>query len=89
MYSNPRYHLPWKRWLDIAAKEELCIIGWVDGIIPPGYDFDIKKLGAGELREISGSYVDALLNGDDDHEVFSIIHWTPGAWFTFHVIIRC
>lgn len=71
-------NLPWKRWVEVAAKEELCIIGWVDGILPPGPNFDIKKLGASELRQIAGSYVDNALNGSDDYEVFTVIRWSRG-----------
>jgi hypothetical protein len=81
VYSGQKLHLPWKRWLELAAKEALCIIDWVDGIIPPGPEFDIKKLGAGELRDIAGSYVDNILNGSDDYEVFSVIRWSAGVWF--------
>ena len=71
-------HLPWKRWVELSAKEELCIVGWIDGILPPGPDFDIKKLGASELREIAGSYVDTVLNGNDNYDIFSVIRWTKG-----------
>lgn len=79
IYSKPKIHLPWKHWVELAAKEELCIVGWVDGIIPPGSDFDIKKLGAGELRKIVGSYIDHVLNGDNTYEAFSVIRWSEGA----------
>jgi hypothetical protein len=78
--------LPWKRWVDLAAKEELCIISWVDGVMPPGPDFDIKKLGAGELRSLAGSYVDAILTGSDDYEAFSVIRWTAGKSVYCHMI---
>ena len=71
-------HLPWKCWVELSAKEELCIVGWIDGILPPGPDFDIKKLGASKLQEIAGSYVDTILNGNDNYDVFSVIHWTKG-----------
>jgi len=71
-------HLPWKRWVELSAKEELCIVGWINGILPPGPDFDIKKLGASELQEIAGSYVDTVLNGNDNYDVFSVIRWTKG-----------
>ncbi len=71
-------HLPWKHWVELSAKEELCIVGWIDGILPPGPDFDIKKLGASELREIAGSYVNTILNGNDNYDVFSVIRWTEG-----------
>jgi hypothetical protein len=71
-------NLPLKRWVELAAKEEVCMIGWEDGVMAPGPDFDIKKLGAGELRSLAGSYVDAILNGSDDYEAFSVIRWTPG-----------
>jgi hypothetical protein len=77
-YSNQKIHLPWKRWLDIAARETLCIMDWVDGILPPGPKFDLKKLVAGEIRDIAGSYVDGTLNGSDDYEAFSMIHWSAG-----------
>ncbi|KAI0245176.1 hypothetical protein BJV78DRAFT_1288807 [Lactifluus subvellereus] len=68
--------LPWKHWLDLVGKEQLCIINWEDKIRPPGPDFDVKKLGAGELRCIAGSYVDAILSGGDDYEAFSVVRWT-------------
>jgi len=84
VYSNQKIHLPWKRWLDIAAKEALCIIDWVNGILPPGPDFDIKKLGAGELRDIAGSYVDSVLNSGDDYDAFSVIRWTAGVSDYYH-----
>ena len=82
-YSH-KMRLPWKRWLDLAAKEFLCIIGWEDGIMPPGPEFDIKKLGAGELRDIAGSYVDNTLNDSDNYEAFSVIRWSKGVWFSSH-----
>lgn len=82
--TTSKMRLPWKRWVEVAGKEELCIIDWVDGAIPPGPDFDIKKLGAPELREIAGSYVDGVLNGDNDPEAFSVIHWSAGVWFKCH-----
>jgi hypothetical protein len=77
-YIDPRVRLPWKRWLDVAAKEELCINGWIEEVLPPGPDFDIKKLGAGALRDISGSYVDHLLNGTMDYEAFTVTRWSAG-----------
>jgi hypothetical protein len=77
-------HLPWKRWVEVAAKEELCIVNWVDEILPPGPNFDIKKLGASELREIAGSYVDCALNGDENYDAFSVIRWPAGVWFICH-----
>ena len=78
-------HLPWKRWVEFTVKEELCIIGWIDRIIPSGPDFDIKKLGASDLREVAGPYVDSILNGNDkDCEVFSVVRWSPGVWFICH-----
>jgi hypothetical protein len=77
-------HLPWKRWVELAAKEFLCIIGWEDGTMAPGPGFDIKKLGASELRDIAGSYVDCTLNGNDDYEAFSVIRWSEGVWFYSH-----
>jgi hypothetical protein len=77
-YSVQKVHLPWRRWLDVVAREELCIVDWVKGIIPPGPDFDIKKLGASDVRAIAGSYVDAVLNGKDDYEAFSVIRWSEG-----------
>jgi hypothetical protein len=56
-------------------------IDWTDKIIPPGPDFDLKKLGASELREITGSYVDTIINGQDDYEAFSVLRWSAGVWF--------
>jgi hypothetical protein len=66
-------HLPWKRWLEIAAQEELHMIGWEDRIMPPGPGFDTKKLGAGEVHDIAGSYVESALNGSDDYEALATI----------------
>ncbi|KAI0245513.1 hypothetical protein BJV78DRAFT_1287695 [Lactifluus subvellereus] len=73
-YSSTR--LPWSRWLNLAGKEQLCIINWEDGIKPPGPDFHIRKLSAGDLCCIAGSYVDTILNGGDNYEAFSIVRWT-------------
>jgi hypothetical protein len=81
MYSSLKIHLPWKRWLELAWKEFLCIIGWVDGVMPPGPDFDIKKLGAGDVREIAGSYVDNILNGTNNYQAFSVVRWSAGVWY--------
>jgi hypothetical protein len=80
MYSSLKIHLPWKRWLELAWKC-LCIIGWVDGVMLPGPDFDIKKLGAGDVHEISGSYVDNILNGTNNYQAFSVVHWSAGVWY--------
>jgi hypothetical protein len=77
-YSGQKNHLPWKRWVELAAKEALCMIGWGDGILPPGPDFNIKKLNASEIRDIAGSYVDSTLIGSDDYEAFSVIRWSAG-----------
>jgi hypothetical protein len=71
-------HLPWSRWLDLAGKEQLCIIDWEDGIKPPGPDFHIRKLSAGDLCCIAGSYINTVLNGGDNYEAFSIVRWTAG-----------
>ncbi|KAI0245026.1 hypothetical protein BJV78DRAFT_1159252, partial [Lactifluus subvellereus] len=73
-YSSQK--LPWKCWLNLAGKEQLCIINWEDKIRLPGPDFNVKKLGAGELRRIAGSYVNAILSGGDDYEAFSVVRWT-------------
>ena len=78
IYSTNKVRLPWKCWLEVAAKHKLCIAHWTDGIMPPGRDFDLKKLSASELRDLSGSYVDAMLNGNDNFEVFSVIPWSAG-----------
>lgn len=83
-YSNQKIHLPWKRWLELAAQEGLCIIDWVDGVIPPGPDFDVKKLIASEIRDIAGSYVDSILNGSDHYKAFSVIRWSAGVWDYYH-----
>jgi hypothetical protein len=80
MYSSLKIHLPWKRWLEVAWKEFLCIIGWVDGVMPPGPDFDIKKLGAGDVREIAGSYVDNILSGTNNYQA-SVVRWSAGVWY--------
>jgi hypothetical protein len=81
MYFSQKMHLPWKCWVDVAAKEKLCIIDWINGVLPPGSDFNIKKLGASEIHEITGSYVDSILNGNIDYKVFSVICWSTGVWF--------
>jgi hypothetical protein len=78
-YSSLRLHLPWKHWLDLVEKEQLCIINWEDGIRLPGPDFNAKKLGAGDLCHIAGSYIDTILGGGEDYEAFSVVCWTAGA----------
>lgn len=83
-----KVNLPWRRWVDLAAKEELCIIDWVDGLFPPGPDFEIKKFGAIELRRIAGSYIDFILKGKVPYEVFSVIRWSPGVWSTAVTIVQ-
>jgi hypothetical protein len=79
--QNLKLYIPWKRWLDVAAKEELCIVDWIDSIMPPGPDFDIKGLDSGELRELVGPYIDAILEGHDSHGTFSMVRWSEGVWF--------
>ena len=76
-YSGQK-NLPWKHWLELTAKEAFCLIGWEDGILPPGPDFDIKKLTASEIRDVARSYVDSTLNGSDDYQAFSVICWSAG-----------
>ena len=78
LYFGQKTNVSWKRWVELAAKEELCITGWTDGILPPGLDFEIRKMGAGELREITGSYVDSTLKNKDRYEAFSVARWSTG-----------
>jgi hypothetical protein len=79
---NPKLHLPWKRWLEIAAEEELCIINWVDQLDPPpSPEFTLRNLGAQDLRDISGPYIENILYGHSDCESFSVIPWSEGMWF--------
>jgi hypothetical protein len=47
----------------------------------PGPDFDIKKLGAGDVHEIAGSYVDNILNGTNNYQAFSVVRWSAGVWY--------
>jgi hypothetical protein len=50
---------------------------------PPGPNFDIKKLGAGDVHEIAGSYVDNILNDNDtdNYQAFSVVRWSASVWY--------
>ena len=82
MYSDVKVHLPWKRWIEVATKNKLCIMNWAKGIPPPGPNFEIRKLSASCLRTITKSFIENTLAGKSECEVFSVISWSNGVWFS-------
>lgn len=57
--------LPWKWFDDVAAKEQICIVNYPDDVIPPGPNFDVKKLSATELQLLVGPYIATIQEEKD------------------------
>ena len=82
----PRYragnsNLPWKHWTEFSAKEQLTIVNYPDGVLPPGPDFKIKKVSAMALQLLVGRYIEAIEKGDNTEGThFSIEKWKDGVF---------
>lgn len=54
-------------------------MNYPDGVIPPGPDFDIKKLTPAELQLLVGRYITAVQAGEDVTETtFYVAKWLQG-----------
>ena len=77
----PRYQpastkLPWKQFDDVAAKEQICIVNYPDGVIPPGPNFNVNKLSITELQLLVGQYIAAIQAEEDiAGTIFRVVKW--------------
>ena len=71
--------LPWKQFDDVAAKEQICIVNYPDDVIPPGPNFDVKKLSSTELQLLVGPYIAAVqAEKDITGTTFRVKKWSQG-----------
>ena len=78
--STSNTKLPWKQWLEVAAKEELRIANYPEGVVTPGPDFSLKKLPSQDLHALVGKYIIAVENDQDVAGAkFWVESWTDGA----------
>lgn len=79
-YRRTSSKLPWKQYEEVAAKEHLCLMGYPDSVVPPGPDFDLKKLDPVELQLLVGQYIAAVQAGarDVSGTTFYITRWSQG-----------
>lgn len=74
-------NLPWKHWMEFSAKEQLTIVKYPDCVLPPGPDFEIKKVSAIALQLLVGWYIEAIEKGDNTEGThFSIEKWKDGVF---------
>lgn len=83
-YHIPTTKLPWKQFDKVTAKEHLHIENWLNIMIPPGPNFDLRKLNPSELQVLVGPYLAAVKTGNDMvGTTFIIKKWT---WGMSHVL---
>ena len=78
-YQLASTKLTWEQFDDVAAKEQICIVNYLDGVIPPGPNFDIKKLSVMELQLLVGPYIAAIQAEEDiAGTTFHVVKWPQG-----------
>ena len=59
-YQLSTSKLPWKHFKEVATREHICIENYPDDVMPPGPDFDLKKLSPADLQLLVGPYITAV-----------------------------
>ena len=76
--------IPWKTWLNFAAKHNLYLKGWRNHVISPGPDFMLKKIPANDLRDMVRDYVDGNLTSNT---TFTVEKWSAGAFYYYYYFL--